>query len=112
MGEPTVCRVLAELGEASDDGAAALASTLSELAERQGPPSASDFAGPGERALAVVGAAVARAETAERQLSWTRQQLPEAEARLAQLQKAARGRLILPLVLLVIVLVVLVGQLL
>lgn len=112
MTGATVFWVLTALGATTDAGARAAANSLSALSDRHGAPSPAPIAGPPDQALPAATTAIARAEDAERELAWALQQLPAVEQRVAELEKAARGRWVLPAVLVIIVLAVIVGQML
>lgn len=101
---------LVEAGRVLDaDG---VTTTINELRARHQVAGVAPYAGAPDRALDVARGQIVQVEDAERAIAWARQALPPLEQRLAVFQKAARGRWILPAVLVIIVLAVVVGQML
>ena len=110
MTGSTMFQVLTALGATSDDAARVAAGSLAALSDRHGAAKPAPFDGPPAQALQAATSAIARAEGAERELVWAQQQLPAVEQRVAEQEKGARGRWVLPLVLVIIVLAIVLGQ--
>ena len=110
MTGSTMFQVLTALGATSDDSERLAADSLAALSGRHGAPQPAPFDGSPAQALQIASTAIARAEGAERELIWAQQQLPAVEQRVAELEKAARGRWVLPAVLAIIVLAIVLGQ--